>query len=109
MVDRVLNMLSIGKKAGKICSGGFQTEEAIRNGKARLVIVSADASANTSKSLKDITTYYKVPLVVYGTKESLGHAIGCEARASVTVLDEGISNKILNLLNNFGGTPNGEY
>lgn len=109
MVDRILNMLSIGKKAGKVCSGGYQTEEAIRKGTARLVIISSDASANTTKSLNDITSYYKVPVVIYGTKDSLGHAIGCEARASVTVLDEGIAKKILNLLNNFGGTPHGEY
>lgn len=109
MNDRILNMLSIGKKAGKVCSGEFQTEDAVRKGTAKLVIYPEDASANTKKSIKDITEYYKVPSYSYGTKESLGHAIGCTQRSSVTVMDEGIAAKLINLLKNIGGTLNGEY
>lgn len=107
MNDPVLNMIGIGKKAGKICSGGFLSEDAVRNGTGRLVILATDAAVNTRKSLSDISAYYHVPLICYGTKESLGHAVGCEARAAVTVTDEGIAKKILKLTNN-GGTPNGE-
>lgn len=108
MIDRVLNMCSLAKKAGKAASGGFLSEEAVRKGAARLVILAMDASNNSQKSLRDICAYYKVPIVSYGTKESLGHAIGCEQRASITITDDGIANKILNLLNTNGGIMDGK-
>ncbi len=36
-------------KAGKVASGEFSTEKAVKTGKARLVIVADEASANTKK------------------------------------------------------------
>lgn len=104
---RVNSMLGIGKKAGVVASGEFKTEESIRGGISALVIVAEDASANTKKKFTNMSTYYKVPLVLYGTKEEIGHAIGQEFRASVSVNDAGIAKKIADYLN-VGGKQNGE-
>ncbi|MBO4695772.1 MAG: ribosomal L7Ae/L30e/S12e/Gadd45 family protein [Lachnospiraceae bacterium] len=107
MTDRVLNMLGIARKAGKICSGEFQAEDAVRRGKACLVIIAGDAAKNSRKNMTDACAYYKVPAEFYGTKESLGRAIGCEFRAVVCVTDQGIADKIVNLIH-VGGIPNVE-
>ena len=39
--------------------------------------------------------FYEVPLVQIGTKETLGHTIGKEFRASLAVTDEGLANAIV--------------
>ena len=92
--DNVLSMLGLARKAGKVVSGEFSTENAIREGSARLVIVSTDASDNTKKRFTNKCTYYHVPYYEYGTKESLGACIGLQIRTSVAVLDEGLASSI---------------
>ncbi len=108
--DSVLSLVSIAKKAGKIAAGEFQTEHAVKSGKARLVIVSREASGNTKKKFRDMCDFYQVPIWFYGEKEALGAAIGCEFRASLAVLDAGLAASIKKKLENVwdGGCENGE-
>ena len=96
--DKVLSLLGLSARAGKIASGEFAAETAVKSGKAALVIVAEDASANTKKLFHDKCTFYEVPVFDYGTKETLGHAIGKELRASVAVLDNGLANAIISHL-----------
>lgn len=92
--DKVLSMLGLATRAGKVVSGEFSTEKAIKSGKAYLVIVASDASDNTKKEFSDSCSYYQVPFVIYGTKDSLGHCIGKQMRASLAVTDEGFGREI---------------
>lgn len=92
--DKVLSMLGLATKAGKVVSGEFSTEKAIKSGNAYLVIVAEDASDNTKKEFSDSCSYYQVPFVIYGTKDSLGHCIGKQMRASLAVVDEGFGREI---------------
>ncbi len=88
-------MLGLAMKAGRVKSGAFQTTDAVKTGKAWIVIVACDASDNTKKDFKDMCSFYEVPYWEYGTKEELGRAIGKEERSSVAVCDEGFSNTLL--------------
>ena len=90
----VLSLVSIAKKAGKIAAGEFQTENAVKSGKASLVIVSEEASANTKKKFRNMCTFYEVPVFFYGGKVELGAAIGCEFRASIALLDPGFASAV---------------
>ena len=92
--DKVLSMLGIAAKSGNIKSGEFSTESAVKEGKARLVIVAEDASDNTKKKFQNMCEFRHVPYAVYAPKEMLGHCIGKEFRASVAVTDEGIAKVI---------------
>ena len=96
--DKVLSLLGLSARAGKIASGEFAAETAVKSGKAALVIVAEDASDNTKKLFHDKCSFYEVPVFDYGTKETLGHAIGKELRASVAVLDAGLANAIISHL-----------
>ncbi len=95
MIDKSLNMISIAMKAGKLVSGEFACEQAIKDGSGTLCIVACDASDNTKKSFSNSCSFYEVNYVEYGTKELLGHAIGKEYRASIVVCDENLSLSIL--------------
>ena len=94
--DRVLSMLGIAAKAGKVVSGEFATENAVKAAKAFLVVTAADASENTAKKFRDMTDFYRVPLFVYGTKELLGGCIGKDYRSSLAVTDEKLAEAVTN-------------
>lgn len=93
--DRVLSMLGLAAKAGKVVSGEFSVDKVVKDGKARLVIIACDASDNTRKDFTDACSFYKVPCIIRGSKEELGHHIGREYRATVAVTDEGFARSIL--------------
>lgn len=92
-------MLGLAAKAGKIASGEFSTERAVKSGKAFLVIVSTEASDNTQKMFRNMCSFYHVPMYVYAPKETLGRAIGKGFRASLAVVDEGFAASLIDKLN----------
>jgi len=98
-IDKALNQISIAMKAGLLVSGEFACEQAIKDGSGCLCIIATDASDNTKKSFSNSCAYYELDYVEYGTKETLGHAIGKEYRASIVVCDERLSQSILNKMN----------
>lgn len=95
---KVFSLLGIAMKSGNIASGEFSTEKAVKEHRAALVIVAADASDNTKKMFTNMCTYYKVPICFLGDKTVLGHAIGKEYRASMAVLDKGLADAIMTQL-----------
>lgn len=97
--DKVLSMVGLATRAGKAASGEFSTEKAVKRGKAVLVLVAGDASENTKKMFTNMCAFYKVPLKIYGTKETLGRAMGKEYRASIALLDRGFAGSVLKLIN----------
>lgn len=98
MQDKVLSMLGLAERAGKVVSGEFSVEKAVKAQKASVVIVAQDASNNTSKKFSDKCKFYNIPIRFYGTKESLGAAIGKDQRSAAAILDEGFANTILKRL-----------
>jgi ribosomal protein L7Ae-like RNA K-turn-binding protein len=97
--NKIYSYIGLAKKSGNIASGEFQSEKAVKEGKAKLVIVAVDASDNTKKMFTNMCTHYKVPIYFLGEKSELGHAMGKEIRASLVVLDKGLADAIVQQLN----------
>ena len=97
MEKKVLSLLGLSAKSGNLVSGEFSTEKAVKEHKAALVVVAEDASDNTKKSFSNMGAYYHVPMSVFADKETLGHAIGKQFRASVAVTQDGFAKAILKL------------
>jgi ribosomal protein L7Ae-like RNA K-turn-binding protein len=91
-------MLGLAMKARKLVSGELAVENAVRSGKAKLVIVAEDASENTKKSYRDLTNFYKIPIYECVTKIDLGMAIGKASRVAVAIVDTGFSKAITKAL-----------
>ena len=90
--DSVLRMIGLAAKAGKVVSGEFMTENAVKSKEAYLVIIAQDVSNN-------MCSYYKVEMREYADKDALGHAIGKEFRASLAVIDKGLAQAVLKKMN----------
>lgn len=92
--NKALSLVSLATKAGKTVSGEFATEKAVKDFTAELVLAAGDASDNTKKKFKNMCDFYEVPIYFYGDKDTLGHAMGKEFRASLAVTDEGFAKGI---------------
>lgn len=96
--NKWMSLLGLANRARKIISGEELSVKEIRNGKAKLILLSADASANTSKKVTDKCKSYNIPYKIVENRFLLGQAIGKEARVVVAVLDEGFAKKLMTLL-----------
>ncbi|WP_130837027.1 L7Ae/L30e/S12e/Gadd45 family ribosomal protein [Lachnoclostridium sp. Marseille-P6806] len=103
MQDRVLGFLGIAEKAGRIAAGNFAADEAVKAGRAALVIVAEDAQKNTAKGFRDACAFYHVPLRSYGTRDALGRSVGKKDRTVLAVLDGGFANRLIHMLDACGG------
>lgn len=92
--SKALSLLSLSAKAGKVVSGEFAVENAVKTGKAHLLIIAEDASDNTKKKFKNMCDFYQVAIYFYRDKDTLGHAIGKEFRASLAITDAGFAQGI---------------
>lgn len=90
-MNSVLSLLGLAQKAGRIASGEFATEKAIKSGKACLVIVTEDASDNTKNRMRNMTDYYEVPMRIFGQKDEMGRCIGKGERSMLAITDPGFA------------------
>lgn len=93
-----MSLLGLATRARKTISGEGLVIKEIQKSKAKLVLISKDASENTMKKVQDKCSYYRIPYLFVESREKLGHAIGKEARVVVALLDQGFATKIASLL-----------
>lgn len=93
-----MSLLGLANRARKIISGEELAVKEIRSGRARLILLSSDASANTRKKITDKCNSYQVPCKMVENRYVLGQSIGKEARVVVAILDDGFAKKLLTLL-----------
>ena len=93
-MKRMLNMLGLCMRAGKIISGEKACLQAIRMGGACVVVLDAGAAKNATKSITDACSYHEVPLVTAPADE-LGYAIGKPGRMVAAITDPSMAGRIL--------------
>ncbi|MFT4400901.1 YlxQ family RNA-binding protein [Bacillus sp. SW14] len=91
-------LLGLANRARKVVSGEDLVIKEIRNARAKLVLLTEDASSNTTKKVTDKCSYYKVPYKKVENRAVLGRSIGKESRVVVAVTDQGFANKLISLL-----------
>ena len=95
--QKLANLLGLAQRAGRIISGEELVVKAIQTGKASLVFLADDASANLTKKIKDKSHYYKVEVsTVFSTLE-LSTAIG-RPRKVLAITDAGFTKKMRSIM-----------
>ena len=100
-MDRVLGLLGLAVRAGRVVFGTPMVCDAMRAGKnLYLVLEACDTSENTHKRITDRCSYYNVRHERADvTTEALAHALGKSGDlAVVAVTDQGLADGILKLL-----------
>ena len=98
MNDKVLSLLGLARKAGKIALGFDPAVESVKNGQSQLILISSDISPKSRKellfSLRD--TEIQTLDVRYDAQE-IGFALGKSAKI-VSVNDAGFAQSVKKLL-----------
>ena len=96
-MDRFYSMLGLAVKAGKVASGSFMVEQEVRQGRARLVILTGDIGPAVSKKIIEGCERYGIPMIGNGDRERLSHAAGKEDRSCFAVTDAGFAGALLKI------------
>ena len=95
MNDKVLGMLGLAVRAGKVNFGVFMTEKAIDEGSAYLVIASEDIGSSNRRKIEGKCKNNDVEMIFHSDKASLSRAVGKKDVPVVAVCDEGFARAIL--------------
>lgn len=97
MNDRLLSLLGLCRRAGKLVIGCDPVIEAAGGGQVSLLIFACDASENTKKTvLKSVSGADMKIITVAYNKDDISNSIG-KACAVAGVCDEGFAKKLLKL------------
>lgn len=92
MMEKVLSLLGLMKKAGAIACGEDNSSEAVRDGKAKVLILASDASDNARKRAENLCSGRKlIKLDIECTKAELAWALGMSGCAMAAVCDLGFA------------------
>lgn len=92
------NFLGLANRARKCISGEELVIKEIQRNKAKIVLLSMDASDNTMKRIQDKCKFYGIDIRYVPNRIELGNAIGKEQRVVVAVNDQGFAAKLKQIL-----------
>ena len=97
MNDRLKGMIGLAVKAGKMLSGTFAVEGAIRRGKAKLVIIDGRASRNTLKQFQLVCERHGTNYIVLEDSGVLEILLSRDNRTVMAITDGGFASAIIEI------------
>lgn len=96
--QKIFDLLTICRKAGRMTMGFDSVKESIQTGKAKLVLLASDISAKTEKEVrffadKNSTEVHTVPVTIAEIEFGTGKKAGV-----IGICDEGFAKKLCELL-----------
>ncbi|MBQ5310438.1 MAG: ribosomal L7Ae/L30e/S12e/Gadd45 family protein [Oscillospiraceae bacterium] len=96
--DKILNLLTMCRKSGRIVFGFDSVKESITDGKARLVLIASDTSAKTEKEVRFFADKNGTETVNIGISiDEIGLRTGKRA-AVIAICDDGFAGGMRKLL-----------
>lgn len=99
MINKLLGLIGISAKAGKVVSGADACYEEIQKKTVKLIIIAQDASEKTKKNFSFYGDKYNIPFAIQSTIEDLSNAIGKKNRAIIGIKDINLSKEIQKIIN----------
>lgn len=93
--NNLYGLIGLARRAGKVSFGTESSEEVIKKGKAKLVIVAKDSSNRTIENFKTLCNMQNVPIRILGTIEDLSLSIGQMNKAIITIKDENFARELI--------------
>lgn len=92
--EKILRLIGLAKRAGKVRAGTFITEKLLRENKAFFVVIAEDGSPNQKEKLINLCKSSETEYIVISDKEKLGNILGKEETLSVVITDINFVNGI---------------
>lgn len=97
MSDKILGMIALANKGGKVISGKFQISKAMEMGELCLIIFAKEAAKNTTNDLSYKAKEYKIDVITYGSSKEFEQLLGKKDKKVLGIIDENFSKAIKNL------------
>lgn len=99
MADKALNLLGLMRRANAIQIGETNTGSAAREGKAKLLLLAADASDNARRRAEGFTYGRNVLTVTLPyVKEQISDSVGLPGCSMAAITDIGFANALMKIL-----------
>lgn len=85
---RVEDVLGFSRRAGRMALGAGAVERSVARREAKALVIASDASPRTRRHAERYANQCKIPLYEWGTKDSLGAALGRNEVGIVAILDD---------------------
>lgn len=95
--SRIYSMIGLAMRAGAVVLGEGKVSASIKNGTAKAVVLSADASENTKKKIRNSCSFYNVELVEIGDRFMLGKCTGRGFAVSAAIINREMAARIIEL------------
>ena len=96
--NKILGLIGIATKAGKITCGTEAVKESIKKNKAKLVIIATDVASKTMENFNYICGENKVLIMSFSTIEAISKAIGKPNKAVISINDKNFSEEIYKII-----------
>lgn len=93
--NRISGLLGLARRAGGVVPGTEAVREAIRAGRARLVLMAQDASPAQSDKVLRTLAGRPAPHASWGSREELGTAVGLAPLSAVAVTNPDLAAEML--------------
>lgn len=97
--NKVLGLLGLCTKAGKVCFGRDACIDFIEKQKVKLLIIAEDASDRTKKDFEIICKNNNTKIYFYSSIEELSRAIGKNNKAVIGIKEENFAKQIEKIIN----------
>ena len=91
MSERIVRLLGLGRKAGRVVLGVTGVRAKLRRDALRCVVLAADASPRTREMLERLARARGVPVIAGPAAERLGAGLGRPPVQAVGVEDAGLA------------------
>ena len=95
-MKKLLGLIGLCARAGRLVSGEDASEKLIRSGKACLAFIDEKASANARKAMTNACATYGVELISLPEGE-LGRISGKPGRMAAATADKGFADSMINI------------
>lgn len=92
---KVSRLIGLARRCGRLVSGEAAVREAVRRGRAGLLVLAEDAAPRTARSFRELARAGAVPVITCGSRDELGRLLGSTPRAVAAVIDEHLTRGIL--------------
>ena len=97
-MNKLLSAISLSRKAGKLALGFDPVQEAVKLGKAKLVIVTGDASQRTDREIKRVCEQNGIRAVTVGISKDDTFGVLGKTVAVLAVCDGGFAEMISGII-----------
>lgn len=92
-------MLGLAARAGAVVPGTERVREAVRAGRAFVVLVASDLSDNSRDKLLPLLEARQIPYAIVSDRNALGGAVGRAPLSALAVTEKKLAERVLELLN----------